>query len=252
MPHASIPAADAPLSPALFSFLSDLAANNDRAWFEANRDRYDRDLRRPLLSFVAALRPALAEALPEVVADPRPVGGSVFRLHRDTRFSKDKRPYKTNAGAQFRHLAASKDVHMPGLYLHLEPGACWIGLGIWRPAPPVLRALRRGIAEDEAAWLQIGDDLASRGWRRGGMSAKRTPPGFTDPKSPPTGRLAEELRRTDHIWTIPLTEAEVCDPNLAQALAARGEEGRAAIRWLADRAVTARGAGGVGWAGEAG
>lgn len=257
------PAPPAPLSPALLAFLRDLADHNDRAWFAAERPRYERDLRRPLLAWIAAIKPLLAEALPDVVADPRPVGGSMFRLHRDTRFSADKLPYKTNAGAQFRHRDASRDVHMPGLYLHLEPEragrGCWIGLGIWRPEPAALRRIRAGIAGaaptgaaptgaaltgDSARWCRIGDDLAAAGWRRGGGSVKRLPPGFA--VDPVDGRLAEELRRTDHLWTLPLSEGEVCDPGFAQAFAARAGEGAAAIRWLAERCGLAGGEEGAG------
>src|SRR5512134_2052219 len=90
-------------TPALFTFLEELRLHNDREWFERNRDRYLRDVRDPMLRFVVAVGPALKKVAPRLVADPRPVGGSLFRIHRDTRFSKDKTPYKTNAAASFRH-----------------------------------------------------------------------------------------------------------------------------------------------------
>ena len=115
----------------LFRFLQDLAANNDRDWFQANRDRYEQHVRQPALRFIADFGPWVRAVSPHLVCDPRPSGGSLFRIHRDIRFSADKSPYKTHAAIQFRH-EAGKDAHAPGLYLHLEPGGC----GACRRATP--------------------------------------------------------------------------------------------------------------------
>src|SRR5512144_2755782 len=101
---------------ALFRFLTELRLHNDRDWFERNRERYVRDVRDPMLRFIAELAPTLRKIAPRRVVDPRPAGGSLFRIHRDTRFSHDKTPYKTNVAAHFRH-EAGRDVHGPGLYL---------------------------------------------------------------------------------------------------------------------------------------
>ena len=89
--------------PAFFRFLRDLKANNDREWFAANKERYEDDVRGPALDFVVEFAPQLERISRHFVADPRPSGGSLFRIHRDTRFSKDKAPYKTFTGIQFRH-----------------------------------------------------------------------------------------------------------------------------------------------------
>ena len=97
-------------SAATFSFLEKLAANNDRGWFEVNKSRYEAVVREPALQFIAAMAPLLAEVAPHFRAEPRRVGGSLMRVFRDTRFSRDKSPYKTNIGIQFRH-ALGKDVH---------------------------------------------------------------------------------------------------------------------------------------------
>ena len=102
-----------PITTALFDFLRDLRENNDREWFQANKGRYLAEVRDPMLDFIGAFAAPLAEISPHFVADPRPNGGSLFRIYRDTRFSRDKTPYKTNAGAHFRH-AAGKDAHAPG------------------------------------------------------------------------------------------------------------------------------------------
>ena len=106
-------------TPALFKFLRELNKNNTREWFQANKDRYETDVRNPMLGFIADFAPYLEGLSPQFVAEPRRSGGSMFRIHRDTRFSKDKSPYKTHAAAQFGH-ARGKDVHAPGFYLHLE------------------------------------------------------------------------------------------------------------------------------------
>ena len=94
-----------PITTALFDFLRDLRDNNDREWFAANKGRYLAEVRDPMLDFIGAFAAPLAEISPHFVADPRPNGGSLFRIYRDTRFSRDKTPYKTNAGAHFRHAA---------------------------------------------------------------------------------------------------------------------------------------------------
>lgn len=116
-------------TPALFEFLSEFADNNNREWFQDNKTRYERDVRDALIQFVADFGKRLQEISPHMVADPRLSGGSVFRIYRDVRFSKDKSPYKTNAGVHFRH-EVGRDVHGPGLYLNLQPDQVFAGVGI--------------------------------------------------------------------------------------------------------------------------
>ena len=98
-------------TPKMFSFLRDLADNNDREWFAANKDRYETDVREPALDFIEDFADRLLKISPNFSADPRKQGGSMFRIHRDTRFSKDKTPYKIHTGMQFRHVATKDDVH---------------------------------------------------------------------------------------------------------------------------------------------
>ena len=136
---------------ALFQFLRDLRENNNRPWFDANRSRFEDDVREPLTRFVVEFAPHLHEISPHFVADPRPSGGSVFRIYRDTRFSKDKTPYKTNMGAHFRH-AAGKDVHAPGFYLHLEPDEVFMACGLWHPDPPAQALVRDAIVARDRDW----------------------------------------------------------------------------------------------------
>ncbi len=100
---------------------------------------------------------ASEEDIEEFRLRSRPNGGSIFRIHRDVRFSKDKRPYKENAGCYFRH-AAGRDVHAPGFYVHFAPGEVFFGGGSWMPDPAALAKIRTAIAAKPAAWNKIAAD----------------------------------------------------------------------------------------------
>ena len=198
-------------TPELFRFLAELAAHNERPWFEANKARYRTAIQEPLLRFIADFAPELKEISPHFVADPRPQGGSMFRIHRDVRFSADKSPYKTHAAAQFRHRAA-KDVHAPGFYLHLEPGGCFVGVGIWHPDGPTLAAIRAALVADPAGWTSaVGDRAFARAFTLGGDALKRPPQGF-DPAHP----LIDDLKRKDFVAMAPLSEEQAMAPEFLQ------------------------------------
>jgi uncharacterized protein (TIGR02453 family) len=184
------------LGPSLFKFLRDLKRHNDREWFDANRERYENDVRAPLLAFISDFGPRLAKISKHMVADPRPIGGSLFRIHRDIRFSKDKSPYKTHAACHFRHEETSKDVHGPGFYLHLEPGNVFVAGGMWRPDAVSLGKIRTAMVASPPRWKK-----ATFGIELGGESLKRPPRGF-DPDHP----LTDDLRRTDFITSIDIGE----------------------------------------------
>jgi len=134
-----------------FKFLRGLARNNAREWFHAHKDEYEQYVRGPFLSLIADAQPALREVSEHYRADPKSVGGSLFRIHRDTRFSHDKKPYKEWQGARFFH-ARSKEVEAPSFYLHLQPGNCFIGAGLWHPEPESLRRLRHFIVDNPGSW----------------------------------------------------------------------------------------------------
>ena len=190
-------------TPDLFRFLAELSSHNERAWFDANKARYRTAIQEPLLRFIADFAPELAAISPHFVADPRPQGGSMFRIHRDVRFSADKSPYKTHAAAQFRHRAG-KDVHAPGFYLHLEPGGCLVGVGIWHPDSPALAAIRATLVADPAGWTKaIGDRGFARAFALGGDALKRPPQGFD-----PTHPLIDDLKRKDFVAMAPLSEEQ--------------------------------------------
>ena len=135
----------------LFEFLLELRANNNREWFGANKGRYEQHLKEPLLAFIEDFEPYLHSISEHFVADTRANGGSMFRIYRDVRFSKDKTPYKTQAAVQFRH-EAGKSVHAPGFYLHLAPGEVFAGVGLWRPDAAALGRIRERIVADQAGW----------------------------------------------------------------------------------------------------
>ncbi len=195
-------------------FLEALAENNDRAWFEANKARYEADVREPARAFVRAMAPRLLRISREFVADDRKVGGSIMRVHKDVRFSKDKAPYKTNLGIQFRHRTG-KDVHAPGLYVHIQPGTMFLGAGMWRPEADPLHALRMAIAASPAKWRKIVHDPAlTQRWRQAGASLKRPPKGFVADHP-----VIEDIKRTDFILDALLTVSDVKNPNLVEVAA---------------------------------
>jgi len=188
----------------LFVFLSDLKAHNDRDWFAANRERYVRDVEAPMLRFIADLDGRLGKVSARFVADPRRTGGSMFRIHRDTRFSKDKSPYKTGVGAHFAHEAREKDKSVPGFYLHLEPGEAVGGGGIYHPDPISLQRIRDRIVDHPDEWKVV---------RRAkleieGESLKRPPAGYD-----PTHSFIEDLKRKDLYSIATFSDAEVCRPD---------------------------------------
>lgn len=138
----------------LFTFLKELKENNDKTWFQENKGRYEKQVREPLFRFIADFGIHLAWISQHYVADPRKVGGSLFRIHRDIRFSPDKSPYKTHAGIQFRH-ESGKDVHAPGFYLHLEPNNVFTAIGVWQPDAESLGKIRDAIVAHADRWQQI-------------------------------------------------------------------------------------------------
>jgi uncharacterized protein (TIGR02453 family) len=192
-------------SDALFAFLSELKENNDKEWFAANKARYEADVREPMLAFIGDFADPLEKISPHFVADPRKQGGSMFRIHRDVRFSKDKSPYKTMCSAHFRHEATSKDVHGPGFYLHLEPGRVFVGAGIYMPPGPTLTAIREAIVADPARWKKaINGRSFKAGFSLGGESLKRPPRGFD-----PDHELIDDLKRKSFIAVADLSEEDV-------------------------------------------
>jgi uncharacterized protein (TIGR02453 family) len=172
-----------------FTFFTQLAKNNEREWFEANKQRYKDVVIAPLCDFMEAMAPRVAKISKHIVVDPRPNGGSMFRIYRDVRFAKDKSPYKTNAGVHFRH-GLGRDAHVPGFYMHFSPDEVFVGGGIWMPEPSALAKVRHAIADEPKSWEKVVADKTFAKAFKGieGEALVRPPKGF-DPDHPYIGDI---------------------------------------------------------------
>lgn len=187
-------------TPDTFRFLRELATHNDRNWFLANKARYEAVVQAPALRFIDAAGPRLARISRHVTWDARPFGGSLSRIYRDTRFSKDKSPYRTHVGIHFSHDGVTKDEHLPGFYLHLAPGESMVSSGIWRPDPAAAGRIRDAIVRSPAAWAKVvGAGLVVEG-----ETYARVPAGY-----PAGSKYADALRHKDFYASRPLTDAAV-------------------------------------------
>lgn len=162
-----------------FRFLRELKANNNRPWFQAHKTRYERNVRGPALALIEAMAPRLERLAPHLVADAGLNGGSMMRIHRDMRFSRDKAPYKTYMGVCFAHERA-EDVHCPAFWLHVDPKTVLLAAGIWRADPEAVALIRRRIAAEPDEWLAVRNDRRLRAVFGGvtGDALKRPPRGF--------------------------------------------------------------------------
>ncbi len=191
--------------PELFAFLSDLRRNNRREWFLANKGRYEVEVRDPMLRFIGDFAGPLRKISRHFVADAKPSGGSLFRLHRDTRFSRDKSPYKTNVAAHFRHEAA-RDAHAPGFYLHLEPDQVFLAAGLWHPDGDALAQVRQAIVDRPALWRRALSGQAFRArCSLSGDGLVRPPKGYD-----PTHPLIDDIKRKDFVAVTRFTEKQAC------------------------------------------
>jgi len=190
-------------------FLKDLKKNNNREWFAKNKSRYEEQLKDPALQLIADCAPECTKISPHFMATPR----SLFRIYRDTRFSRDKTPYKTHAGIHFRH-DQSKDVHAPGFYLHIEPGSVFAGIGVWHPDAVALKKIRDHIVEEPDAWKRASQAKRfKKTFELEGDRLKRPPKGF-DPNHP----LIEELKWKDYLGVSRLPQSFATSPTLPKEL----------------------------------
>jgi uncharacterized protein (TIGR02453 family) len=200
-------------TPATLRFLGELRDNNNRDWFNENKARYEEEVLDVALRFIQSMQDPLAEIAPHFTAIPKRMGGSLMRVYRDTRFSKNKLPYKTNIGIQFRHEQA-KDVHAPGYYVHIDPDRVFIGAGMWRPAPDALKAVRERIAAKPLEWARVQDD---DGFRRhfslAGESLARPPRGFDK-----THPQIKDIKRKDFIAVKDLSVDDALRPRFQQTV----------------------------------
>jgi uncharacterized protein (TIGR02453 family) len=221
----------ASFGPELFGFLSELRDHNDRDWFAANKARYEADVLEPALAFVEDMGYRLQEISPHLRADARRNGGSVFRIYRDTRFSKDKTPFKTNTGVHFRH-ARAKDVPAPGYYLHLQPGRVFAGCGIWHPDTKTANRIRDAIAGRAAIWRAATREPPFAGALEiGGRehALKRVPSSFDKEHE-----FADDLRLKGFVGYATMSEDVALAPDFLDRYTALCQAGAPLMRFLCD------------------
>ena len=202
-----------PFTRGTLTFLEELRANNERDWFNQNKHRYESEILDPALRFIDSMYEPLASVAPHFTAVAKRSGGSLMRVYRDTRFSKDKTPYKTNIGIQFRH-ELGRDAHAPGYYLHIEPQQAFIGAGLWRPPADALRAIRDRIAARPDEWRRAIEDRTFAGlYRLGGESLSRAPRGFDKDHA-----MIEHIKRKDFIAVREVRPVDVTRPGFRKKM----------------------------------
>ena len=201
----------ASFKPETMQFLNELDRNNNREWFNENKSRYEEQVLDVALRFIQSMHGPLQEFAPHFSAIPKRMGGSLMRVYRDTRFAKDKTPYKTNIGIQFRHEMA-KDVHSPGYYLHIDPEQVFIGAGMWRPDSSALAGIRQRIDARSAEWSRVSTDKKfTRHFHLGGSTLTRPPRGYA--KDHP---MIEDIKRKDFIAVSDLSHDDALQPRFQQ------------------------------------
>jgi uncharacterized protein (TIGR02453 family) len=218
--------------PAALRFFRQLSRRNTRPWFESHRAVYETEVKQPLQALVEEVDVTLARVVPEIVGDPR---RSIFRIHRDVRFSRDKSPYKTHAACWFYHVDAGRGVGSEaqggaGFYFHLAPRESFLGAGIWMPPRPALTRIREALADDPESFEAI---VLAPGFRRrfGSLDEeamlKRLPRGFVD-----THPAARWLRYQSFTVGRTVPEREALSPRLARTLERDYTLLSPLVRWL--------------------
>lgn len=209
--------------PKALDFFRALGFHQSKAWFEENRALYESDVKVPLIALVETLTVECAKAGLPLRGDAR----SVFRLNRDIRFAKDKRPYKTNGGAVLTPDGLKKS---PGLlYIHVDPEGCFAAAGFWHPEPNQLLALRRAIAQDPKAFRSVLAKLKTSGLALGdGDAMSRAPKGFEQVEDEEAARA---IRMRNLVIRRPLAEATMFSAGLAPEIARFARDAEPLLRF---------------------
>ena len=216
-----------PFKPSLVGFLKELHENNNRDWFAQNKARYEQEVMNPALGFITAMADRLPEFAPRFTAVAKRQGGSLMRVYRDVRFSRNKEPYKTNVGIQFRH-EAGRDVHAPAYYFHIDPESVFLGTGIWHPDRDALAAIRDAIVEHPRQWRNARDDKNfSRNFRLAGSTLKRPPRGY-NAEHP----LIEDIKRKDFIAVCNLQHEDLYKTSIYKHIEKNFASARLLMRFL--------------------
>jgi uncharacterized protein (TIGR02453 family) len=217
-------------APEAIEFLRELKNNNDREWFTPRKAIYEERLRLPMIELVRAIHGEMLSFAPEYVGEP---ARCVFRIYRDTRFSKDKTPYKTHIAASF--FRNGLDKRGAGYYLGISPEDIHVGGGLYAPEPDVLLAVRRLIADDFGAFRKTFEAprIARLAGEIQGESMTRPPKGF-DPEHP----AVEHLKRKQHHFMVRLEPELATTSKLLAEVVKRFEAMTPLVRFL-DSALVA-------------
>lgn len=177
-----------------FKFLDGIARNNSKAWFDAHRGEYDAHYVAPAKAFVAAIGPRLRSISKTVQFEPK-INGSIFRINRDVRFAKDKRPYKTDLDLWFWE-GDKRGWETPGFFLRLSPSMMYAGAGMHRFSPPQLAAYRQAVIDDKAG-AALQKIIAGLGDLRLGEPTRKTAPRGFD-----AGHQRASLLRHDGLYAM--------------------------------------------------
>lgn len=197
-----------------FKFLRRLARHNERIWFHAHKHEYQLHVREPFQQLLTDLQPDVLAISTHYRSEPKTVGGSLFRIQRDTRFASDKTPYKSWQGARIFH-ERRKQVPAPSFYVHLQGGECFVGAGLWHPQTVTQRKVRQFIADNPGSWKGAAHALAFR--RRFALRDSemlvRPPPGFDR-----DFEFIDDLRHKSFAASRVIDDATMLGPRLRQTL----------------------------------
>lgn len=210
-------------------FLKGLKKNNDKAWFDAHRETYQKYLKKESEQFAKNLGEELQKIAPKLHVEPR-VNGSIYRISRDIRFSKDKTPYKTHAAFFFWEGPGGRK-EAPGFYVMLRPERIMVGVGLYRFSKQMLDRYRAAVTEEGSGdeFHKIFFDLQRQGYDTGTKHYKRVPRGFEDDQ-----KNAEYLKYNSIHAGIDLEDVKMDSEKLLQAIVSECKKLSKLHRWLVD------------------
>ncbi|HEY4925354.1 MAG TPA: TIGR02453 family protein [Roseiarcus sp.] len=210
--------------PQALPFFKALAFHQTREWFEENRATYETEVKGPFGDLIEDLAVAFAKARIPLKGDRK---ASLFRLNRDIRFSKDKSPYKTHAGAVLTRGGAKNDKGL--FYIHVAPDGCFVAAGFYHPEPADLAALRRAIVRAPKAYAKVIAALKEAKIEIDDEEdMKRLPRGFEEVKEP---EIAAALMKKSYIGSRPIAAARLRGPGLIDDLVGFGREVAPLLEW---------------------
>ena len=208
-------------------FLRKLKRNNNRQWFKRHRQVYEETVRFPMQCLIATLAQRMAESAPEIDFNPKK---SIFRIYRDTRFSKSKIPYKTNIAASFTFGGRKAPTEAPGLYVGIEPGEIFVGGGLYMPTGPQLKQIRASMATNPVPFLEVVEAPRFRRVFGGseGEQLQRSPLGYS-----PDHTMIDHLRHKQFYVGRVLEDTACLRRTFADTVVRTFSDCMPLVRWLA-------------------